>query len=283
LSIATGTQIQGKELSFNNIFDLDAALQCVLEFDTPACVIVKHANPCGVALGKDAAEAYTRTEAADPISAFGGVVAFNSILDQSCAQKMQKKFLEAIIAPEITPEAKKILSAKQDLRILTTDFSIRTPNSELRTQVLRHVRGGILVQSADELLLDELKLTVATKAHPTPEMLDDLKFAWKVVKHLKSNAIAIAKDKVTLGLGMGQTNRVDAVRHAIIRAGDKVKGAVLASDAFFPFNDSVLEAAKAGIVAIIQPGGSKRDQDSIDACNEAGIAMVFTGLRHFRH
>ncbi|MCX7918087.1 MAG: bifunctional phosphoribosylaminoimidazolecarboxamide formyltransferase/IMP cyclohydrolase [bacterium] len=282
-SLATATQLQGKELSFNNISDLDAALQCVLEFDTPACVIVKHANPCGVALGNDAAEAYQRAESADPVSAFGGVVAFNCAINETCAQKMHKKFLEAIIAPELTPAAKHILSTKPDVRILTTDFTGSNSNVHHTNLVFRHVRGGILVQTADELLLDERKLTVVTKTQPTSEMFNDMKFAWKVVKHLKSNAIAIAKDNVTLGLGMGQTNRVDAVRHAIARAGDKVKGAVLASDAFFPFNDSVLEAAKAGIVAIIQPGGSKRDQDSIDACNEAGIAMVFTGIRHFRH
>ncbi|MDI6784960.1 MAG: bifunctional phosphoribosylaminoimidazolecarboxamide formyltransferase/IMP cyclohydrolase, partial [bacterium] len=279
-SLATATQIQGKELSFNNIFDLDAALQCVLEFNTPACVIVKHANPCGVALGKDAEEAYTRAEAADPVSAFGGVVAFNCIIDELCAQKMAKKFLEAIIAPEITVAAKQILAAKPDLRILISPWQ---KDAKQQESVLRYVRGGLLIQTPDERLLDESKLTIATKQHPTPEMMNDLRFAWVVVKHLKSNAIAIAKDKVTLGLGMGQTNRVDAVRHAITRVGEKVKGGVLASDAFLPFNDSVLEAAKAGIVAIIQPGGSKRDQDSIDACNEAGIPMVFTGIRHFRH
>lgn len=279
-SIATATQIQGKELSFNNIFDLDAALQCVLEFDTPACVIVKHANPCGVALGKDALEAYTRAEAADPVSAYGGVVAFNCPIDESCAQKMQKKFLEAIIAPDITPEAKQILAAKADLRILISPWQQTDTQQE---QTIRYVRGGVLIQSPDKLLLDEAKLTISTKTKPTPEMMANLKFAWVVVKHLKSNAIAIAKDNATLGLGMGQTNRVDAVRHAITRAGDKTQGAVLASDAFFPFNDSVLEAAKAGIAAIIQPGSSKRDQDSIDACDTAGIAMVFTGMRHFRH
>jgi phosphoribosylaminoimidazolecarboxamide formyltransferase/IMP cyclohydrolase len=279
-SIATANQIQGKEISFNNIFDLDAALQCVLEFDTPACVIVKHANPCGVALGKDALEAYTRAESADPVSAYGGVVAINCPIDITCAQKMVKKFLEAIIAPQITPEAKQILASKPDLRILISPWH---KTDSQREYVIRYVRNGILLQTPDKLLLDDSKITLPTATKPTPEMMHDLRFAWVVVKHLKSNAIAIAKDNTTLGLGMGQTNRVDSVRHAITRAGDKTKGAVLASDAFFPFNDSVLEAAKAGIVAIIQPGGSKRDQDSIDACNTAGIAMVFTGIRHFRH
>ncbi len=280
-SLANLKQIQGKELSFNNYFDMDAALQCVLEFNTSACVIVKHANPCGVALGTNALDAYTRALDADPVSALGGIVALNVPIDEPCAEKMSKKFLEVIIAPDISEGAAKILSAKQDLRVVLTGlWELGTHPNE---STLRYVLGGLLVQSADSILWDESKLQVVTKTQPTEKMMADLKFAWTIVKYLKSNAIAIAKDNATCGLGMGQTNRVDSARHAIARAGEKVKGAVLASDAFFPFKDTVLEAAKAGISAIIQPGGSKRDQDSIDACNEHGIAMVFTGIRHFRH
>ncbi len=280
-SLADLKQLQGKELSFNNLFDMDAALQCVMEFETPACVIVKHANPCGVALGKDTLDAYLRALEADPVSAFGGIVAINTTLDEAAAEKMSKKFLEVIIAPEITEGAAQILSAKENLRVvLTGNWTLGNKPSE---STLRYVLGGLLIQDCDSALWDESKLQVVTKVQPTSEQRNDLKFAWTIVKYLKSNAISIAKDNVTLGLGMGQTNRVDAARHAITRAGDKVMGAVMASDAYFPYNDTVLEAAKAGIKAIIQPGGSKKDQDSIDACNEHGIAMVFTGMRHFRH
>lgn len=274
-------QIQGKELSYNNIADTDAALQCVMEFSTPACVIVKHANPCGVALGGDALDAYTKALEADPVSAFGGIVAINTVLDEPAAEKMSKKFLEVIICPKITDGAKAILSTKENLRVVTTGlWKLGEKPFELTT---KYVLGGLLMQTPDNCLFNESDLKVVSKVQPTPELMADLKFAWTVVKYLKSNAISIARDNVTLGLGMGQTNRVDSARHAIARAGEKVKGAVLASDAFFPYNDTALEAAKAGISAIIHPGGSKKDQESIDVCDENGIALVFTGMRHFRH
>ena len=274
-------QIQGKELSYNNLMDMDAALQCVLEFDTPACVIVKHANPCGVALGKNTLSAYLHALEADPVSAFGGIVAVNTPIDASAAEKMSKKFLEVIIAPVVTPEAAQIFTTKPDLRVVVTgQWNLGEKPVEPN---LRYVLGGLLIQSCDSVLWNESSIKVVTNLSPTPEQLKDLKFAWTVVKYLKSNAISIAKNGVTLGLGMGQTNRVDSARHAIQRAAEKLEGAVLASDAFFPYNDTVIEAANAGIKAIIQPGGSKKDQDSIDVCNEHGITMVFTGIRHFRH
>lgn len=282
-TIATATQIQGKELSYNNIADTDAALECVKQFaDVPACVIVKHANPCGVAMGATLLEAYNRAYSTDPESAFGGIIAFNQPLDGETAKTIvDRQFVEVIIAPGVSPEAVAAVAAKKNVRLLTVDMWGQDDPQRLD---FKRVNGGLLVQTADVALLDELK--VVTTRQPTPEELRDLQFAWKVAKFVKSNAIVYAKDNMTIGVGAGQMSRVNSARIAAIKAeqaGLVVTGSVMASDAFFPFRDGIDNAAAAGIQAVIQPGGSMRDEEVIAAANEHGMAMVFTGMRHFRH
>ena len=273
-------QRHGKELSYNNISDLDGALSVIKEFpETPCAVAVKHANPCGVGTGETLLDAYRRAYDADPVSIFGGIVALNRTVDVETAEELAKTFLEIIVAPAYTAGAMDILTRKKNIRLLELPH-INTPNGRWRDT--KKVAGGLLVQDLDTKLLgDELK--TVTKRQPTEEEMRQLLFAWRVVKHVKSNAIVLAKDECTVGVGPGQTNRVTALSLAIRYGGEKARGSVMASDAFFPFDDCVKLAAEAGITAIIQPGGSVRDEDSIRACDELGIAMVFTGMRHFRH
>jgi phosphoribosylaminoimidazolecarboxamide formyltransferase/IMP cyclohydrolase len=278
-TIAGARKLSGKELSFNNINDADAALSLVLEFDEPCAVAIKHTNPCAVACGRDLHEALLKAYEADPVSIFGGIVALNRTVDIKTAEELSKIFLEIVIAPEFEPDALESLKAKKNLRLLEVEMKGR----KYTRWDLKRVSGGILVQDPDVEDFDEKDLKVVTRRAPTPEEMKDLLFAWKVVKHVKSNAIVLAKDKVTVGIGMGQVNRIWPTQQSIAWAKDKAKGAVLASDAFFPFSDVVETAAAAGITAIIQPGGSVRDEDSIRAADEKGIAMVFTGIRHFRH
>ncbi|WP_444453898.1 bifunctional phosphoribosylaminoimidazolecarboxamide formyltransferase/IMP cyclohydrolase [Rhodobacter capsulatus] len=290
--VATAKQHQGKELSYNNINDTDAAFELVAEFPTeaPACAIIKHANPCGVATGKTMLEAYTRAFDCDRTSAFGGIIALNQTLDAATAEEICKIFTEVVIAPEASDEAKAIFAAKKNLRLLTTGA---LPDPKAAITSFRQVAGGFLVQGKDNgaISMDDLK--VVTKRAPSEQELRDLLFAWKVAKHVKSNAIIYVKDGATVGVGAGQMSRVDSTRIAARKAEDMAevmglpgpltKGSVVASDAFFPFADGLITAAEAGATAIIQPGGSMRDQDVIDAANERGLAMVFTGMRHFRH
>ena len=283
--IATATQIQGKELSYNNIGDTDAALECVKQFnEAPACVIVKHANPCGVALGSNQLEAYDRAFQTDPTSAFGGIIAFNQALSAETAKAIiDRQFVEVIIAPEVDEEARKILAEKKNVRVL---FCGQWADTPIQTWDYKRVNGGLLVQERDLGMVTEADLKVVTKKVPTPEQMLDLIFTWKVAKFVKSNAIVYAKDKQTIGVGAGQMSRVYSAKIAGIKAADEnlvVPGSVMASDAFFPFRDGLDSAAEAGITAVIQPGGSMRDQEVIDAADEHGIAMVFTGMRHFRH
>jgi phosphoribosylaminoimidazolecarboxamide formyltransferase / IMP cyclohydrolase len=278
-SIANATQLHGKELSYNNINDAATALQIVNEFDEPAAVAIKHMNPCGVGTGKTIFEAYAKAFEADPVSIFGGIVALNREVDKATAEKLHEIFLEIIIAPSFSKEAFDILTQKKNIRLLTVPFG-EVDEKELR---FTSIEGGMLVQDYDRYNLDHAEVTVPTKRKPTEDEWKALKFGWKVVKHVKSNAIVVNGIDQTYGVGAGQTNRVGAANIALKQAGDKAKGAVLASDAFFPFNDTVETAAKAGITAIIQPGGSIRDEDSIKLADEYGIAMVFTGIRHFKH
>jgi phosphoribosylaminoimidazolecarboxamide formyltransferase/IMP cyclohydrolase len=280
-TLAAAKQLHGKELSFNNINDANGALMLLKEFTEPTVVAAKHANPCGVATANTIHEAYVKAYEADPVSIFGGIVAANREIDEATAQEINKTFIEIVMAPSYTPGALKVLESKKNIRILAIDdISKPLPADALD---MKKVAGGLLVQTIDDQLLNDEDLKVVTKAKPTAQQMEDLIFAWKVVKYTKSNGIAIAKDKQSLGIGPGQVNRIWAVEHAITRSGDKVRGAVLASDAFFPFSDCVEAAGKAGIAAIIQPGGSIRDQESIDMADKYGIAMVFTGMRHFRH
>ncbi|HQD40584.1 MAG: bifunctional phosphoribosylaminoimidazolecarboxamide formyltransferase/IMP cyclohydrolase [Firmicutes bacterium] len=285
LSLAQAQQLHGKELSFNNINDANGAISLLAEFAEPTAVAVKHTNPCGVAAGKNIYEAYLAAYNADPVSIFGGIVALNRPVDAATAEELSKIFLEIVIAPEFSPEAMAILTKKKNLRLLALpalagnekqDFSIYSSD-------LKKVAGGLLLQEQDTIDLVEDKLQVVTKKAPTDAEWEELRFAWKVVKHVKSNAIVLAKDLATVGVGAGQMNRIDAARIAIAAAGEKAEGSVLASDAFFPFPDVVEEASRAGISAIIQPGGSIRDEESIKLADERGIAMVFTGIRHFKH
>lgn len=278
-TLARAQQVQGKELSYNNIMDLEAAWATVLDLEAPGAVIIKHNNPCGAAVAASPLEAYRKAFASDPVSAFGGIVAFNCPVDGGTAQEMVKTFLEAVIAPSFTPKALEVLRDRENLRVLVGG----PPQPQRPFLEVRSVSGGFLVQTRDNLPEDKSAWEVVTTSPPTGEEWEDLLFAWAVVKHVKSNAIAVARDKVTLGIGAGQMNRVGAARLALEQAGERARGAVLASDAFFPFADTVEVAAAAGIRAIIQPGGSVRDEDSIKACNEHGIAMVFTGRRHFKH
>lgn len=282
-TVATGwaaaSKLQGKELSYNNLVDLEAARQIIAEFtDTPAAVVIKHTNPCGVALGTTLAEAYEKALNADPISAFGGIVALNQPLDAATATALTQTFLECVVAPSCEPEAQDILAKKSKLRVLLLPDLHSGAGASVRA-----IAGGFLVQAADNLLTPADQWQVVTQQQPTPEQLDELLFAWKVCKHVKSNAIVVTGDRTTLGVGAGQMNRVGSVKIALEQAGEKATGAVLASDGFFPFDDSVRTAAAAGITAIIQPGGSLRDNDSIQAANELGVVMAFTGTRHFLH
>lgn len=278
-SVAYAEQLHGKELSYNNINDADAALSIVKEFTEPAVVAVKHMNPCGVGVGTDIYEAYTRAYEADSVSIFGGIIAANREIDKATAEKLHEIFLEIIIAPSFTQEALEVLQSKKNLRLLTVDMAkVATASKKLTS-----IQGGLLVQEEDTLALEDATITVPTKREPTEQEWNDLKLAWKVVKHVKSNAIVLAKDNMTIGVGAGQMNRVGSAKIAITQAGEKANGSALASDAYFPMPDTVEEAAKAGVTAIIQPGGSIRDEDSIKKADEFGIAMVFTGVRHFKH
>ncbi|ADU28705.1 bifunctional phosphoribosylaminoimidazolecarboxamide formyltransferase/IMP cyclohydrolase [Evansella cellulosilytica] len=278
-SIARAKQLHGKELSYNNINDADAALAVIRDFKEPAVSAIKHMNPCGVGVGENVYEAYMKAFEADPVSIFGGIVASNREVDAMTAEKMKEIFLEIVIAPSFTEEALEILTEKKNLRLLTVDFAADQPVE----QFVKSVAGGALLQDEDTLSYEDVTLKIATKREPTEDELKQLKMAWNVVKHVKSNAIVLGKADQTIGIGAGQMNRVGAAKIAIEQAGEQAKGAVLASDAFFPMNDTVEAAAKAGITAIIQPGGSVKDQDSIDKADEYGITMVFTGVRHFKH
>jgi len=275
--IAGAKQLHGKQLSFNNIVDLDAALGLVREFDEPTAVIVKHGNPCGVASDKNIVNAYKKAHACDPMSAYGGIIALNRRVDVATAKEITSTFIEALIAPGYDPEALEVLKLKKDLR------AVELSGDSIDILQLKQVSGGMLVQDNDALLLRPEEMKVVTKKKPTKEEMEDLLFAWKVVKHAKSNAIVVVKEKQAIGVGAGQMSRVDSVEIAVKKAGDKAKGAVLASDAFFPFSDGVKKAAEAGITAVIQPGGSIRDAEVIEAANQHDIAMVFTGVRHFKH
>ena len=273
-----GRVIQGKELSYNNLLDLDAAWRAVVSFDRCSVVIVKHLSPCGLASADRQLDAYHRALASDPVSAFGGIVALNHSLDEETAQAISELFVECIIAPGFSAGALELLAKKKNLRLL------EMPDLQIEPQVeYRSITRGILQQAIDQGDPEGSEWRVVTERKPTTEEMADLKFAWKACQHVKSNAIVFAKQEATIGIGGGQPNRVDCVVMAAQRAGEKAQGAVMASDAFFPFADSVEKAAAAGIVAIVQPGGSIRDQESIDACNRLGIAMVFSGVRHFRH
>jgi phosphoribosylaminoimidazolecarboxamide formyltransferase/IMP cyclohydrolase len=282
-SIATARQLQGKELSYNNIADTDAALECVKQFDEGlACVIVKHANPCGVALGDSLLQAYERAFATDPESAFGGIIAVNAELDEATARAIvERQFVEVIIAPKVSAEAAAAVAAKKNVRLLECGFWSTEPAARLD---FKRVNGGLLVQDCDLLLSGELK--VVTRRTPTEQEMRDLLFSWRVAKFVKSNAIVYGKDGMTIGVGAGQMSRVNSARIAAIKAehaGLDVKGSAMASDAFFPFRDGIDNAAAAGVTTVIQPGGSIRDEEVIAAADEHGIAMVFTGMRHFRH
>lgn len=282
-SIATAHQLQGKELSYNNIGDTDAALECVKQFaEGPACVIVKHANPCGVALGDSLLAAYDRAYSTDPESAFGGIIAFNGELDGATAQAIvDRQFVEVIIAPKVSAEAIEAVKAKKNVRLLACG---EWAAEDIHRMDYKRVNGGLLVQDADLQLLDDTR--VVTERAPTEQEIRDLMFSWRVAKFVKSNAIVYARDGMTIGVGAGQMSRVNSARIAGIKAehaGLEVPGSVMASDAFFPFRDGIDNAADAGISAVIQPGGSMRDEETIAAANEHGMAMVFTGMRHFRH
>lgn len=282
-NITTAEQLHGKELSYNNINDANAALQIVKEFDEPAVVAVKHMNPCGVGIGATIQEAYQKAYEADPTSIFGGIVAANREIDEATAQLLHEIFLEIVIAPSFSQAALDILTKKKNIRLLRLGDVFTADKSAASFHNVTSVEGGMLVQDNDGLQLDPDSLQVVTDRAPSEEELKQLLFGWKVVKHVKSNAIVLAKDNMTIGVGAGQMNRVGAARIAIEQAGDKAQGSALASDAFFPMGDTVELAAQAGITAIIQPGGSIKDEESIAAANKHGIAMVFTGVRHFKH
>ncbi len=279
--IAGYTQIQGKELSYNNIADADAAWECVKTFDQPACVIVKHVNPCGAAIAASPREAYERAFATDPASAFGGIIAFNRKLDAAMAEAVSKQFVEVVIATDFDAEARKILAAKANVRVMSVSLA-----RAAQTYDFKRVGGGLLVQSPDRHNVEASDLRTVTRLKPSPEQLADLLFAWRVAKHVKSNAVVFCAGGRTLGIGAGQMSRIDAARVAALKAqhaGLSLKGSVVASDAFFPFRDGVDVVARAGAKAVIQPGGSVRDDEVIAAADELGLAMVFTGVRHFRH
>ncbi|MBY7648962.1 MAG: bifunctional phosphoribosylaminoimidazolecarboxamide formyltransferase/inosine monophosphate cyclohydrolase [Candidatus Liberibacter europaeus] len=290
--IVNATLLQGKQLSYNNISDLDAAYELVSEFnadDSAACVIVKHANPCGVAIADTSVEAYLRALECDPVSAFGGIIAFNRELDQDVASEIIKVFTEAVIAPSISKEAEIVISQKPNMRFLKTS---ELPDPRISGMVIKTVLGGMLVQTRDNSVVDDQELKVVTKRCPTPQELNDMKFAFKVVKHVKSNAVVYAKEGRTVGIGAGQTSRLDSTRFAAIKSEEislqvgksiTTVESVVASEAFYPFPDGILELIKAGATAVIQPGGSIRDSEIIELADKNNIAMVFTGIRHFRH
>ena len=286
-SLASAKQLQGKALSYNNIADSDAALECVKQFAAPACVIVKHANPCGVAVAGDILEAYEKAFRTDPTSAFGGIIAFNRPLDaKTAAAIIEKQFVEVIIAPAIDAAALEACSSKKNVRVLETGDWSAADGSSATGFDFKKVSGGLLVQTSDTGVITEADLKVVTKKAPTQAQIQDMLFAWTVVKYVKSNAIIFCKDNMTIGVGAGQMSRVYSTKIAAIKAADEgleVSGSVMASDAFFPFRDGIDAAAETGISAIIQPGGSMRDEEVIEAANEHGLAMVFTGMRHFRH
>ena len=275
--ILNAIQHQGKPLSYNNILDAEAALTCVNEFSEPAAVIVKHANPCGAAIGSDIDEAYKRAYEADSLSAFGGIVALNQPCTKKIAEMITNIFMEVVIAPGFSKEALEVFSSKPNLRIL------EIPMYGLESWEMKYVRGGVLVQEKDKQIITADDLQVVTKLKPSADEMNAMLFAWRVLKHVKSNGILIAKQNSTIGIGAGQVSRIDAVEQAVRKAGDKINEAILASDAFFPFRDSIDKIAKTGIRAIIQPGGSVKDEEVIAACNENNLVMVFTGMRCFRH
>jgi len=275
----TSTILQGKELSYNNLVDLEAARRLIVEFpETPAAAILKHTNPCGTALGATISEAYQKAFDTDSVSAFGGIVALNRPIDAATATMLTKTFLECIVAPGCEPEAEEIIKKKAKVRVLILpDLNQEPP------QTVQIIAGGLLVQNSDNAVEETSKWRTVTEKQPTADELAELLFAWKVAKHVKSNAIVVTRDRTTIGVGAGQMNRVGSVKLALEQAGEKSKGAILASDGFFPFDDSVKTAAEAGIIAIVQPGGSMRDRDSIEAANQLGITMIFTDIRHFLH
>jgi phosphoribosylaminoimidazolecarboxamide formyltransferase / IMP cyclohydrolase len=280
-SLARYQQIQGKELSYNNIADADSAWECVKSFTEPACVIVKHANPCGVAIGTNSQDAYARAFRTDPVSAFGGILAFNRALDRATAEAISKQFAEVIIAPRVEADAQKAFAGKTNLRVLEVPLA-----HDAQAHDFKRVGGGLLVQSTDSQALNESALRTPTKRKPTQEQMRDLLFAWRVAKFVKSNAILFARDGATLGIGAGQMSRLDSARVAVFKAQEAklaLAGSVAASDAFFPFRDGLDALAAAGASAVIQPGGSVKDGEVIAAADERGVAMVFTGMRHFRH
>ncbi len=279
-TLTSAIQLHGKELSYNNIGDTDGALEALKEFDEPTIVAAKHANPCGVGSADTLLEAYKKAYEADPISIFGGIVAANQEIDGATAAEMAKVFLEVIVAPSYSQEALDILTKKKNIRLLQLE---EIGHKDKKAAKAKTVLGGLLIQSLDTELISEKDLKIVSKRKPTAQEMDDLLFAWKVVKHTKSNGIAIAKDKCTTGVGPGQVSRIWALENAIRQGGERIAGSVMASDAFFPFPDCVEAAHKAGITAIIQPGGSVRDQESIEAADRYGIAMIFTGMRHFKH
>ena len=279
-SILNAKQHQGKALSYNNINDADAALRMALEFNKPAAIAVKHTNPCGAAVADDILTAYKRAHDADPVSIFGGIVALNQRVEEDLALELTKIFLDIVIAPEFSEEALKVFKKKKNLRVLAVENMSKGAQQDLE---VKRVLGGYLVQDGDYLKTEDENWKTVTEASPTEKQMQDLEFAWKLIKHVKSNAIVVVKDNQTLGVGCGQVNRIDAARYAFKRGGDNCQGAILASDGLFPFADVVEEAASHGISAIVQPGGSIRDQLSIDKANENNMPMIFTGIRHFKH
>lgn len=282
-ALASSTQLGGKDLSYNNILDLDGATNAVMEFPGPTVAIIKHNVACGLASHDDLAEAYRRALTGDPVSAFGGIVSCNRVVDLATAEEIDKTHFDAIVAPRYEPEALAVLQCKKSMRIIALDVDSISPADRPSTLDMRRSGGGILVQTLDFITEKEFSPQTVTKREPTPKEMEDLFFAWRAVKNIKSNAIVIVKDNTLLGMGAGQPNRVVSVHLALRRAGEKAKGAVVGSDAFFPFADGVELAAQGGVTAIIQPGGSVRDQEAIDMADKYNMAMVFTGVRHFRH
>ncbi len=281
-SVSNSEQLHGKQLSFNNILDLDKALDIVMDFEKPTAVVMKHTNPCGLASSETISEAFVTAYDVDPMSAYGCIIALNRDCDLSTAEEIKKHFVEAVICPEYDSEALELLKTKKNLRILRTGLPIG-PNGRYRDYTMKKVKGGMLIQTDEDYFADPDNLKVVTERKPTDEEIHSLLFAWKLVKHVTSNAVVYVKDERAVGIGAGQMSRVDSAKIAAMKANESTEGCVMASDAFFPFRDGVDTAAEAGITAIIQPGGSIRDQEVIDAANEHGIAMVFTGCRVFRH
>ncbi|MCZ6512733.1 MAG: bifunctional phosphoribosylaminoimidazolecarboxamide formyltransferase/IMP cyclohydrolase, partial [Nitrospinae bacterium] len=279
--VVQAKQLQGKQLSFNNYIDMNAAWELALEFEASAAVVIKHTNPCGTASGKDQMEVFVKARETDPMSAFGGVLGFNRTVTAATAEEIVKNFVEVIIAPDYEPAALALFAKKKNVRVM--QMPALEGHSKKSRMDLKRIGGGLLIQDTDELTLDPDQLKVVTKIQPDDTTLEELKFAWKVAKHVKSNAIVYARGRETVGIGAGQMSRVDSARLAIEKANKEVKGCVMASDAFFPFRDAIDAAAEQGIRAIIQPGGSIRDEEIIKAADEHKIAMVFTGIRHFKH